>query len=422
MKVFKLGGASINSIDRIKNLPKILKNDDGEKILIVISAMGKMTNALEKVAEAFFEERKEDALQLFQKIKEYHLTQLKYLITLQWKQATDELQNFFTEVEWMLHDKPVKDYNYYYDQIVCSGELLSSTLISFFLNEEKISNKWMDVRDLIRTDDNFRDAKVDWDFTEKNSREKLLPLFKESNYIITQGFIGSTDENESTTLGREGSDYTAAVFAKIINAESVTIWKDVDGVMNADPKDFKEAITLENLSYKEAIEMAYYGAQVIHPKTIKPLQNKNIPLYVKSFLNPQLPGTAITQKIPHNLPPIIIYKKNQVLITLQSLDFSFVEGPPINRLYEILDSVKLKPNITQNAAISLMICIDNIPEKIEQIALQASAIFDVQIQKNLTLLTIRHYTPGFIEKLSKNKEMVLEQKTTEIIQMILKEI
>jgi aspartate kinase len=280
----------------------------------------------------------------------------------------------------------------------------------------------MDVRDLIRTDDNFRDAKVDWDFTEKNSREKLLPLFKESNYIITQGFIGSTDENESTTLGREGSDYTAAVFAKIINAESVTIWKDVDGVMNADPKDFKEAITLENLSYKEAIEMAYYGAQVIHPKTIKPLQNKNIPLYVKSFLNPQLPGTAITQKIPHNLPPIIIYKKNQVLITLQSLDFSFVEGPPINRLYEILDSVKLKPNITQNAAISLMICIDNIPEKIEQIALQASAIFDVQIQKNLTLLTIRHYTPGFIEKLSKNKEMVLEQKTTEIIQMILKEI
>jgi aspartate kinase len=422
MKVFKLGGASINSIDRIKNLPKILKNDNGEKILIVISAMGKMTNALEKVAEAFFEERKEDALQLFQKIKEYHLTQLKYLITLQWKQATDELQKFFTEVEWMLHDKPVKDYNYYYDQIVCSGELLSSTLISFFLNEEKISNKWMDVRDLIRTDDNFRDAKVDWDFTEKNSREKLLPLFKESNYIITQGFIGSTDENESTTLGREGSDYTAAVFAKILNAESVTIWKDVDGVMNADPKDFKEAITLENLSYKEAIEMAYYGAQVIHPKTIKPLQNKNIPLYVKSFLNPQLPGTAITQKIPHNLPPIIIYKKNQVLITLQSLDFSFVEGPPINRLYEILDSVKLKPNITQNAAISLMICIDNIPEKIEQIALQASAIFDVQIQKNLTLLTIRHYTPVFIEKLSKNKEMVLEQKTTEIIQMILKEI
>jgi len=422
MKVFKLGGASINSIDRIKNLPKILKNDDGEKILIVISAMGKMTNALEKVAEAFFEERKEDALQLFQKIKEYHLTQLKYLITLQWKQATDELQNFFTEVEWMLHDKPVKDYNYYYDQIVCSGELLSSSLISFFLNEEKISNKWMDVRDLIRTDDNFRDAKVDWDFTEKKCKEKLLPLFKESNYIITQGFIGSTDENESTTLGREGSDYTAAVFAKILNAESVTIWKDVDGVMNADPKDFKEAITLENLSYKEAIEMAYYGAQVIHPKTIKPLQNKNIPLYVKSFLNPQLPGTAITKKIPHNLPPIIIYKKNQVLITLQSLDFSFVEGQPINRLYEILDSVKLKPNITQNAAISLMICIDNIPEKIEQIALQASAIFDVQIQKNLTLLTIRHYTPEFIEKLSKNKEMVLEQKTTETIQMILKEI
>ena len=420
MKVFKFGGASINSFDRIKNLPKILKTYEGEKILIVISAMGKITNALEKVAEAFFEDRKDDALHLFQKIKDYHLTQLKYLITLQWEQATNELQNFYTEVEWMLHDKPLKDYNYYYDQIVCAGELLSSTLISFFLNEEKIQNKWIDVRDLLRTDDTFRDAKVDWDFTEKNINEKLLPLFNESNFVITQGFIASTDENESTTLGREGSDYTAAVFAKLLNAESVAIWKDVDGVMNADPKEFKDAVTLENLSYKEVIEMAYYGAQVIHPKTIKPLQNKNIPLFVKSFLNPQFPGTAITKKTSHNLPPIIVYKKNQTLITLQSLDFSFVEGQPINILHEILDEVKLKPSLTQNTAISLMICVDDIPKKIEQIALQASAIFDVQIQKNLTLLTIRHYTTKFIEKLSKNKEIVLQQKTVETIQMLMK--
>jgi aspartate kinase len=236
MKVFKFGGASISNFDRIKNLSKILKNHEGEKILIVISAMGKITNALEKVAEAFFEERNEDALKLFQKIKHNHLTQLKYLITLHWEKATNELQNFFTEVEWLLHDKPVKDYNYYYDQIVCSGELLSSTLISFFLNEERLPNKWIDVRDLIRTDDTFRDAKIDWEFTAKNINQKLLPLFEENNFVITQGFIASTDENESTTLGREGSDYTAAVFAKLMNAESVTIWKDVEGVMNADPK------------------------------------------------------------------------------------------------------------------------------------------------------------------------------------------
>ncbi|HXS57631.1 MAG TPA: aspartate kinase [Hanamia sp.] len=421
MKVFKFGGASINSIDRIKNLGKILKKHEGEKILIVISAMGKMTNALEKVAEAFFDGRKDDSLQLFQKIKDAHLTQLKYLITLRWEEATNELQNFYTEVEWLLHDNPVKDYNYYYDQIVCAGELLSSTLISFFLNEQKILNEWIDVRDLLRTDDTFRDAKIDWDFTEKNVSEKLALLFEKSNFVITQGFIGSTDENESTTLGREGSDYTAAVFAKLLGAESVTIWKDVDGVMNADPKDFQDAIVIPALCYKEVIEMAYYGAQVIHPKTVKPLQNRNIPLYVKSFLDPDKEGTAITKTPVRHLPPIIVYKKNQVLITLQSLDYSFVEGHPINTLHEILDNIKLKPNVTQNTAISLMICVDDIPEKIEEIALQASNVFDVQIQKNLTLLTIRHHTPAFIERLSINKEIVLEQKTTETIQMIMKE-
>lgn len=421
MRVFKFGGASINSFDRIKNLSIILKQHEGEKILIVISAMGKITNALEKVAEAFFEERNEDALQLFEKIKQAHLTQLKYLITVQWEAATNELLNFFTEVEWLLHDKPVKDYNYYYDQIVCAGELLSSTLISFFLNEQKIANKWIDVRDLLRTDDTFRDAKVDWSFTEKNVSEKLSPLFETNDFIITQGFIGSTDENESTTLGREGSDYTAAVFAKLLNAESVTIWKDVDGVMNADPKDFSDAVVIPALSYKEVIEMAYYGAQVIHPKTVKPLQNKDIPLFVKSFINPDLEGTAITKLPVHHLPPIIVYKKKQALIILQSLDYSFVEGEPINILHSILDSIKIKPNVTQNTAISLMICVDDIPEKIEEIALQASAIFDVQIQKGLTLLTIRHHTPEFIERLSNNREIILEQKTTETIQLIMKE-
>ena len=419
MRVFKFGGASINSFDRIKNLAGILKNYEGEKVLIVISAMGKITNALEKVAEAFFDDRKKDALHLFQQIKDYHLTQLKYLVTLQWEKATNELQDFYTEIEWMLHDKPVKDYNYYYDQIVCAGELLSSTLISFFLNEEKIRNQWIDVRDLLRTDDTFRDAKVDWNFTEKNINKKLLPLFEKSNFVITQGFIGSTDENESTTLGREGSDYTAAVFAKLLNAESVTIWKDVEGIMNADPKDFEEAVTIPELNYKEVIEMAYYGAKVIHPKTIKPLQNKNIPLYVRSFLNDQLPGTVISQKPSHHLPPIIVYKRHQALITLQSLDFSFVEGKPINTLHKILDEVKLKPNLTQNTAIRLMICVDDIPEKIEVIASKASELFDVQIQKDLTLLTIRHYTPGFIEKFSTNKEVVLEQKTADTIQMLM---
>ncbi len=421
MKVFKFGGASTNSYDRIKNLATILENYKEEKILIVISAMGKITNALEKVVDAFYDGKNEEALKLFEKIKNYHLNQLKYLVTLHWEKATNQLNDFFTEIEWLLHDKPVKDYNYYYDQIVCSGELLSSTLISYFLNEEKLPNHWIDVRDLLRTDDTFRDAKMDWDVSKKNVSEKLLPLFSKNNFVVTQGFIASTDENESTTLGREGSDYTAAIFADLLNAESVTIWKDVNGVMNADPKDFKDAITIEELSYKEVIEMAYYGAQVIHPKTIKPLQNKNIPLYVKSFIDLRVPGTVITRNQNHHLPPMIVYKRSQALVTLQTIDFSFVEGKPVNLLYEILGELRLKPNLTQNAAISIMICIDDIEEKTADLASKASTVFDVQIQKNLTLLTIRHFTPEYIELLSKNYEILLEQKTRETIQILIKQ-
>jgi aspartate kinase len=421
MKVFKFGGASINSFERIQNLAAILKEYKGEKILIIISAMGKITNALEKVAEEFYAGKKEEALMLFEKIKQNHLTLLKYAVTQQWEAATNELLNVFTEVEWLLHDKPVKDYNYYYDQIVCAGELLSTTIVSFYLNEEKINNKWIDVRDLLRTDDTFRDAIIDWNVTEKNTNEKLLPLFDETNIVITQGFIGSTDENESTTLGREGSDYTAAVFANLLNAKSVTIWKDVKGVMNADPKDIQDAVTIADLSYKEVIEMAYYGAQVIHPKTIKPLQNKNIPLYVKSFIDQRLPGTVINGKNPHNLPPIIVYKRNQVLISLESKDFSFVEGNPVNRMYEILNQLKIKPNLTQNAAISLFVCVDDIPEKIQEVAIQADDIFNVQLEKNLTLLTIRHYTEGFINRLTENKTIVLQQKTADTTQLLMRE-
>ena len=420
MKVFKFGGASINSFERIQNVSAILQRYKDEKILIVISAMGKMTNALEKVAEAFYEGRKEDALQLFDKIKQNHLTLLKYAITQQWEAATNELLNFFTEVEWLLHDKPLKDYNYYYDQIVCAGELLSSSIISFYLNEEKIANRWIDVRDVLRTDDNFRNASIDWTVTAKRVDEKILPLFNKTNFVITQGFIGSTDENESTTLGREGSDYTAAIFAKILHAENVTIWKDVEGIMNADPKEIPEAINIPFLSYKEVIEMAFYGAQVIHPKTIKPLQNSDIPLHVKSFFDIRLPGTVITSKNPHNLPPIVVYKRNQAMITLESKDFSFVEGKPVNKLYEIFNKIKVKPNLTQNAAISLYVCMDDIPGNIDEIALQSSEIFNVQVEKNLTLLTIRHYTGEFLNKLTEGKIIVLQQKTIDTIQILMR--
>ncbi|HMI77879.1 MAG TPA: aspartate kinase, partial [Ferruginibacter sp.] len=273
MKVFKFGGASISTAERIKNSGDILGSFKGEKILVIISAMGKTTNALEKVVDAFFDGRKEDALQLFEQVKQSHLNILKYLITLNWQQAEEQLKAFFTEVEWMLHDKPVREYDYYYDQVVCCGELLSTSLVSIYLNEAGIKNKWVDVRDIVRTDDNFRDASVDWNFTRQKIKTEIEPLFDEYDIVITQGFIGATDENESTTLGREGSDFSAAIFANILDAEAQTIWKDVEGVMNADPKEFPDAQVITELSYREVVEMAYYGAQVIHPKTIKPLEN-----------------------------------------------------------------------------------------------------------------------------------------------------
>ena len=420
MKVLKFGGASINSIERIKNISPIFQSYKGEKILVVISAMGKTTNALENVVAAFYEKKNEEALQLFEKIKQEHL-KVANLLT---DKPINQLTDFFTEVEWLLHDKPVKEYDYYYDQIVCAGELLSSSIISSFLRLEKIKNTWIDVRDIIRTDDNFRDATVDLEFTQNKIHELILPIFNNTNIVITQGFIASTDENESTTLGREGSDYTAALFANMLDAESLTIWKDVEGVMNADPKEFDDATFINALSYDEVIEMAYYGAQVIHPKTIKPLQNKNIPLHVRCFLNPDAAGTIISNKYVHQLPPIVVLKQSQVLIKLSSKDFSFVGEKPMATLYEIFAILKIKPNLMQSTAISILVSVDEHDsyrdEKIEKLALMASEIFDVQLEKDLTLVTIRHYNADIISKLSNDKTIVLEQKTKDTIQMLMK--
>ena len=420
MKVFKFGGASINTAERIVNTSQILRQHSGEKILVIVSAMGKTTNALEKVVDAFFDGRKEAALQLFNQVKEAHLKILKYLITVNWQKAEDQLKDFFTEVEWLLHDKPVRGYDYYYDQVVCSGELMSTSLVSIYLNEAGIKNKWVDVRDVIRTDDNFRDAIVDWDITTKKIKATIEPLFDEYDMVITQGFIGSTDENESTTLGREGSDFSASIFANILNVTNQTIWKDVEGVMNADPKAFPTAQVIPALSYREVVEMAYYGAQVIHPKTIKPLENKNIPLYVRCFLDPELPGTVISNKPVHGLPPIIVLKKDQVLMELSSKDFSFVEEKPISQLHEIFASIKIRPNLSQNGAVSLVCCLDDQAEKIERLATAASVIFDVQLEKGLTLLTVRHYDEATIATLTKDRIILLEQKTTETIQVLMR--
>ena len=419
MKVFKFGGASVNSVERVQNLVDILQNYNGEKLLIVVSAMGKTTNALEKVVNAFYESKNAEALELFATIKRQHLNTAKYLLVTHFLSCENQLRDFFTEAEWLLHDKPVKDYDYYYDQLVCTGELFSTCIVSHFLNEKGISNKWIDVRDVFRTDDDFRDADIDWEITTANVRDNINPLFAENNIVLTQGFIGATDENESTTLGRVGSDFSAAVFANLLDAESLTIWKDVESVMNADPKQFSDAIPIPVLNFNEVIEMAYYGAQIIHPKTIKPLQNKNIPLFVKSFIDPNLAGTIIHNKVVHQLPPIIVLKENQVMLQMSSRDFSFIGEHYIGRLYQLFESLHLKPNLTQNGAISFLCVFDDRTEKLEKLALDASAFLDVQVMRNLSLLTIRHFHKEIFEKLTIDKKILLRQQTQTTIQVLM---
>ena len=414
MKVFKFGGASVNTAERIHNVAQIIRKHKGEKLLVVISAIGKTTNALEEVVAAFYSGDKTAALQHFDVVKQQHLALGATLNC-----SVSHLADFFTEVEWLLHDKPVRHYDYYYDQIVCIGELLSTAIISAFLNDQGVQNTWIDVRDVMRTNATFREAQIDWETTGEKVQEILLPTFSNTHAIITQGFIGATDENESTTLGREGSDYTAAVFANLLNAESQTIWKDVQGVMNADPKLYSNAQWIRELNYREVIEMAFYGAQVIHPKTIKPLQNKGIPLHVKSFLEPDAAGTIIQNKNDVQLPPIIVYKKRQALLQLSSKDFSFVGEGLTATVYKIFEGLKWEPNLTQNGAITLLCVVNDLADKVEQFALAAAEAFDVQVTKGLTLLTIRHYNEAVLGELTTGKTILLRQQTPEIVQLLL---
>lgn len=295
MQVYKFGGASVGTIERIGKTTAILRAHGEEKILVVISAMGKTTNALERVAEAFYNSKKEEALELFEAIKAQHLATAKQLLTDEnFKVAAEHLSAFFTEVEWLLHDRPVQSSDYYYDQIVCTGELFSTAIMSAYFKQEGVGNQWVDIRDILRTDDQFRAANIDKTYSQSQVDTILAPLFMKGNIIVVQGFIGATDENESTTLGREGSDYTAAILANMLDAKQLTVWKDVPGIMSADPAKDPDARVFERLTYEQMLEISHNGAKVIHPKTIRPLQDKQIPMYVKCFLDSSLPGTVVS--------------------------------------------------------------------------------------------------------------------------------
>ena len=416
MKVFKFGGASVKDAAGIKNVASIIEKFGSKELLIIVSATGKSTNALEEVVHAYYNKTGETK-QKFDIVKQNHLNICRELFPADTHPVYDQLQNIFGEVEWQLEEERMESYNYVYDQIVSQGELISSVILSAYLNEAGIKNKWLDVRDVMKTDDTYREAIVDWVKTGGRVHDKVLPVLKET-IIVTQGFIGCTPENCTTTLGREGSDYTAAIFANLLNAESQTIWKDVPGVMNGDPRIFEDAVFLDQISYNEAVEMTFYGATVIHPKTIKPLQNKNIPLHVRSFINPEGKGTIVGGE-DKNLPPIRIVKDKQALITLHTRDFSFIEDDIVAGIFRAFFKGNLKLNMIQQGAISFDAVVDNIPEKIEKVKGALAEKFNIEIEEGLVILTIRHFNEEVINKHKGNRIALLEQRTPDTFQGLL---
>lgn len=421
MQIFKFGGASIKDAEGVKNLIKVLKAVGHNNTLVVVSAMGKTTNALEKVIDNYFNNKKELQSSI-QEVKKYHNEILLDLFGANnYKDKNhpvfDKISEFFNQLNVFFNSNKSPDYNFVYDQVVGFGELISTTIISAYLNKVEIENKWLDVRDLIKTDNYYRSAKVNWDKTQTIISKKV----KNNVLNLTQGFLGSDANNFTTTLGREGSDYTAAIFAYCLNAQSVTIWKDVPGVLNADPRYFKNAQLLNQISYRETIELAFYGASVIHPKTLQPLQRKEIPLFVKSFLNPKNAGTSIGKGkdlIPKT--PCFIVKKNQILISLSSLDFSFIVEENISEIFNLLHLYKMKVDMIQNSAISFSVCVDNNYNNLEKLLLHLKAKFKVTHYENVSLYTIRHYDQKSIQDLEKNKTVLLKQLYKETVQIITK--
>jgi aspartate kinase len=419
MQVYKFGGASIATPERMQALLPIIEMAE-KPLAIVVSAYGKTTNALESIVKAAIERRPEEALERSKALEAKHNAFAAAVLGGETcAAACQKLDEFYTELHWAIADAGLQTKDYVYDQIVCIGEMLSSTIFSAFLKEKGISCQWLDARDLIRTDDTFRNAKVDEAFTEEQIKNRALPLLQAGETILTQGFIGATSYNASTTLGREGSDYTAALLAAMLPAGRVTIWKDVEGLLNADPKQFPLTRKIREITFHEVIEMAYYGAQVIHPKTIKPLQNANIPLIVKCFLNPAFEGTVIQNTSGHlSYPPLIVLKKDQVLLQMTSRDFSFITEDNISNIYQIFHAQGVKINLIQNAAISLVICIDHNEEKICALITGLEKEYKVLRNEALNLLTIRHYNTEILNELIQGKSIMLEQKTRQTLQLV----
>ena len=420
MNVYKFGGASIADPDRMRALMPII-TAPAAPLVVVVSALGKTTNALELIVTSACNGHKEEAHAAAQRLEAQHTDYARALLSsAHFDAANKDLNTLFAELQWAIDDATEARYDYSYDQIVCMGELLSTRIFAALLQQENVSAEWIDVRDVLRTDDTYRDARVDWEFSQKQAQQIIGTKLKAGISIVTQGFIGATADNASTTLGREGSDYTAALLAAMLGAAGVTIWKDVEGLQNADPRLFPNTVKIDTITYHEVIEMAYYGAQVIHPKTIKPLQNAGIPLFVKCFLNKDLKGTVIqNEALGIVYPPLIIWKQNQILLQVTTLDFSFITEDNLARIYERFAALNIRINMIQNAAISFIACLDNNKEKIAQVIDTLEGDYNVLRNEGVSLLTIRHYTPEIVFGMTMNKTVLLEQKTRSTVQLVI---
>jgi len=417
MKIFKFGGASVKDAIGIKNVYDVLQQAGYEDVLLVVSAMGKTTNALEIVIKNYFE-KSHELNSSVQEIKKYHNQIVLDLFENDKDPVFAAVNEQFSDLEYFLAHNKSPNYNFVYDQVVSYGELISTTILSHFMNFTGIKTQWLDVRNFIKTDANYRDADVNWELTQKNIAKNIAPKILN----ITQGFLGSDQNNFTTTLGREGSDYTAAIFAYCLNAESVTIWKDVPGVMNADPRFFENACLLNQISYREAIELAFYGASVIHPKTLQPLQKKEIPLYVKSFINPLLKGTSVSKGVDlEPLLPCFIVKRNQLLISLSSIDFSFIMEENISEIFGLFHEYKLKVNLIQNSAISFSVCVEDKFDNFKELNAILSKKFKVDFEENVTLYTIRHFDDTAAKTVENDKIVLLKQISRETVQIVTKE-
>lgn len=415
MRVFKFGGASIKDSAGVRNLQKIITLFKGDSLVVVISAMGKTTNLMEQILDAWHNAPSK-VKELYDQLFHYH-----YAIIHELENNSSEISKFvdpiFQKLSGILQEEPSEEYDYEYDRIIPFGEYLSTTIVSAFLNAHGTPNKLLDAAKMIRTDNRFREGQVDWETTEHLIKDAFQKFPEEIK--ITQGFIGGTIEKSTTTLGREGSDYTAAIIAYSINATDVTIWKDVPGLLNADPKRFPDAIKLDEIPYEEAIELSYYGATIIHPKTLKPLQNKQIPLYVKSFEAPLDEGSIIADVNPSSYIPSYIIKNNQVLISIYPKDFSFIAVNNLSEIFNVLSDHHVKINLMQNSALSFSICIDHNPTVTQQLIAEFSKKYKIKYNEQVDLITIRHYNEAAIEKVIGNKKIFVEQKNRTTLQVVI---